>query len=155
MKLALAAMVVASATATTCDIYDAAGTPCVAAHSVVRALYKAYDGPLYSVERSSDKTSKDIGVVAAGGVADAAAQDSFCKGTTCEVRARARVCVCARARVCVCVCVCVCVSTRACVCVCVRACVCVCVRVCVCARVCVCLRACVCVCLRACVVGWW
>ena len=41
-KLALAAMMASTVTATTCDIYDAAGTPCVAAHSVVRALYKAY-----------------------------------------------------------------------------------------------------------------
>ena len=39
-KLILATFVSAAA-ATTCDIYDAAGTPCVAAHSVVRALFKA------------------------------------------------------------------------------------------------------------------
>ncbi len=32
-----------------CDIYGAAGTPCVAAHSVIRALYGAYTGPLYQV----------------------------------------------------------------------------------------------------------
>eukprot|EP00666_Eupelagonemidae_sp_cell4sb_P017944 gene17944-biopygen6047 len=30
-----------------CDIYGGAGTPCVAAHSTVRALYAAYRGPLY------------------------------------------------------------------------------------------------------------
>ena len=30
-----------------CDILAAAGTPCVAAHSVVRALYAGYTGPLY------------------------------------------------------------------------------------------------------------
>lgn len=29
-----------------CDILGAAGNPCVAAHSTVRALYKAYNGPL-------------------------------------------------------------------------------------------------------------
>ena len=29
-----------------CDILDAAGNPCVAAHSTVRALYAKYDGPL-------------------------------------------------------------------------------------------------------------
>ena len=33
-----------------CDIYDKAGTPCVAAHSMTRALYGAYAGPLYSVK---------------------------------------------------------------------------------------------------------
>jgi hypothetical protein len=27
-----------------CDILDAAGNPCVAAHSTVRALYSKYDG---------------------------------------------------------------------------------------------------------------
>ena len=37
-----------------CDIYAAAGTPCVAAHSTTRALYAAYTGPLYQVKRQSD-----------------------------------------------------------------------------------------------------
>ena len=32
-----------------CDIYAAAGTPCVAAHSVTRALYSGYRGPLYQL----------------------------------------------------------------------------------------------------------
>src|SRR3954466_9807637 len=66
-----------------CDIYDAAGTPCVAAHSTTRALYAAYNGPLYQVMRQSDGNTLDIGVVAAagapapdaGGYANAAAQD--------------------------------------------------------------------------------
>ena len=34
-----------------CDIFAAAGTPCVAAHSVVRALYQNYTGALYRVLR--------------------------------------------------------------------------------------------------------
>jgi hypothetical protein len=34
-----------------CDIFGKAGNPCVAAHSVVRALYKNYTGPLYRVIR--------------------------------------------------------------------------------------------------------
>jgi hypothetical protein len=76
-----------------CDIYAAGGTPCVAAHSTTRALYAAYDGPLYQVRRLSDSAVKDIGVVApvalpfpdAGGYADAAAQDAFCAGTTCFI----------------------------------------------------------------------
>ena len=37
-----------------CDIYGAAGTPCVAAHSTTRALYASYNGPLYQVKRPSD-----------------------------------------------------------------------------------------------------
>src|SRR3954471_24023151 len=68
-----------------CDIYAAAGTPCVAAHSTTRALYASYDGRLYRVKRQSDDAVKDIGVVApgadAGGYADAAAQDAFCAHT--------------------------------------------------------------------------
>ena len=32
-----------------CDIYAAAGDPCVAAHSTTRALYSSYNGPLYQV----------------------------------------------------------------------------------------------------------
>ena len=68
-----------------CDIYAAAGTPCVAAHSTVRALYAAYSGSLYQVKRASDSTTKDIGVLSAGGIANAAAQDSFCSGTTCVI----------------------------------------------------------------------
>ncbi len=65
-----------------CDIYAAANTPCVAAHSVVRALYGAYNGKLYQVRRS-DNTTKDILTLAAGGVADTAPLDTFCSGSTC------------------------------------------------------------------------
>ncbi|MFC4998379.1 arabinofuranosidase catalytic domain-containing protein [Dactylosporangium cerinum] len=68
-----------------CDIYAAGGTPCVAAHSTVRALYTTYSGNLYQVRRSSDSATRNIGVVTAGGTANAAAQDSFCTGTTCVV----------------------------------------------------------------------
>ena len=71
-----------------CDIYDAAGTPCVAAHSTVRALYGAYAGPLYVVRRSPDNATLDIGVTAAGGAADAAEQDAFCAApaaAACEI----------------------------------------------------------------------
>ena len=68
-----------------CDIYASAGTPCVAAHSTTRALYAAYTGSLYQVRRSSDNSTLNIGVVSAGGVANAAAQDSFCSGTTCVI----------------------------------------------------------------------
>jgi non-reducing end alpha-L-arabinofuranosidase len=63
-----------------CDIYEAGGTPCVAAHSTVRALYGSYSGSLYQVKRTSDKQTKDIGVLTKGGYANAAAQDSFLNG---------------------------------------------------------------------------
>ena len=46
-----------------CDIYAAAGAPCVAAHSTTRALYASYNGPLYQVLRQSDGKSLDIGIV--------------------------------------------------------------------------------------------
>eukprot|EP01048_Picozoa_sp_COSAG05_P023527 COSAG05_NODE_5136_length_1255_cov_2.293253_1_plen_282_part_00 len=69
-----------------CDIYAAAGTPCVAAHSVTRAMYGAYAGALYAVQRRSDNTTKTISAQAAGGPANAADQDSFCAGTACVIK---------------------------------------------------------------------
>jgi len=76
-----------------CDIYAAAGDPCVAAHSTTRALYASYSGPLYQILRQSDGKVLDIGVVQpfaspspdAGGYADAAAQDAFCANTYCWI----------------------------------------------------------------------
>ena len=68
-----------------CDLYASGGTPCVAAHSTARALYGAYSGKVYQVKRASDKTTKDIDVLAPGGFADSAAQDAFCAGTTCTI----------------------------------------------------------------------
>jgi non-reducing end alpha-L-arabinofuranosidase len=68
-----------------CDIYAGGGTPCVAAHSTTRALYSSYNGNLYQVRRSSDNTTRNIGVLSPGGYANAAAQDSFCAGTSCVI----------------------------------------------------------------------
>ncbi len=76
-----------------CDIYAAAGDPCVAAHSTTRALYASYKGPLYQILRQSDGKTLDIGVVQpvaspipdAGGYAEAAAQDKFCANTYCWI----------------------------------------------------------------------
>jgi len=73
-----------------CDIYAQGGSPCVAAHSSTRALYAAYNGPLYQVMRRSDGKTLDIGVAGPrdgdpGGYADAPAQDSFCANTTCWI----------------------------------------------------------------------
>ena len=61
------------------------GTPCVAAHSTTRALYAAYDGPLYQVKRASDGATTNISPLSAGGVANSAAQDSFCASTNCSI----------------------------------------------------------------------
>ncbi len=68
-----------------CDIYASGGTPCVAAYSTTRALFASYNGSLYQVQRSSDHTFLNIGLLAAGGDANAAPQASFCSGTTCTV----------------------------------------------------------------------
>src|SRR5436190_18772178 len=74
-----------AATAQPCDIYAGGGTPCVAAHSTVRALYGSYGGNLYQVRRSSDSATRNVGVLSPGGFADASAQDSFCAGTSCVI----------------------------------------------------------------------
>jgi hypothetical protein len=76
-----------------CDIYGAAGDPCVAAHSTTRALYASYNGPLYQVLRQSDGKTLNVGVVQptaspvpdSGGYANAAAQDAFCANTYCWI----------------------------------------------------------------------
>ena len=57
----------------------------MAAHSTTRALYGAYNGPLYQVRRSSDNATTNISPLSAGGVANAATQDSFCSGTSCVI----------------------------------------------------------------------
>ena len=75
----------AAAASLPCDIYASGGTPCVAAHSTTRALYASYNGPLYQVRRASDNATTNISPLSAGGVANAAAQDSFCAGTTCVI----------------------------------------------------------------------
>ncbi|MGQ4516564.1 arabinofuranosidase catalytic domain-containing protein [Streptomyces sp. DW26H14] len=74
-----------AATSLPCDIYSAGGTPCVGAYSTVRALYTSYDGSLYQVSRVQDGATLDIGLLAPGGYADAAAQDAFCTGSTCLI----------------------------------------------------------------------
>jgi hypothetical protein len=68
-----------------CDIYTFYGTPCVGAYSMTRAMYADYAGPLYRVQRASDGTATDVGLLAGGGIVNAAAQDSFCAATACTV----------------------------------------------------------------------
>jgi non-reducing end alpha-L-arabinofuranosidase len=76
---------VATAIAGPCDLYASGDTPCIAAHSTTRALYSAYTGNLYQVQRGSDSATTNITPLSAGGVANAAAQDAFCAGTTCLI----------------------------------------------------------------------
>ncbi|KAF9566060.1 glycoside hydrolase family 54 protein [Agrocybe pediades] len=68
-----------------CDIYASGGTPCIAAHSTTRALFSSFNGSLYQVKRGSDSATLNIGPLSAGGVANVAAQDSFCAHTTCVI----------------------------------------------------------------------
>jgi non-reducing end alpha-L-arabinofuranosidase len=81
----LSVAVISLVAAGPCDIYNSGGTPCVAAHSTTRALYDEYTGSLYQVRRGSDNTTTNIAPQSAGGTANAAAQDSFCAGTTCLI----------------------------------------------------------------------
>ena len=66
-----------------CDLY-ASATPCVAAYSTTRALYRAYTGPLYQVTRKSDKSQSNIGLLP-DGYANSAMQDTFCANTSCTI----------------------------------------------------------------------
>ena len=65
-----------------CDIAELAGTPCVAAHSVTRRLWKRYGGPLFQLTRASDSTTRDIGFLP-NGIINQSQINTFCSGTTC------------------------------------------------------------------------
>jgi hypothetical protein len=74
-----------------CDIYAAAGVPCVGAYSMVRVLSSTYRGPLYQVRRggpipnfNEGGETQDIAATEYG-FGDAAAQDAFCGDETCTV----------------------------------------------------------------------
>jgi len=51
---------------------------------MVRALYAAYNGPLYQVKKA-DGTTKDINVLVPGGFANSADQDTFCGVDACTI----------------------------------------------------------------------
>jgi hypothetical protein len=74
-----------AATPLPCDIYAAAGTPCVAAHSTTRALFAAYRGSLYQVKRAADSALLDIPTRTADGYANVDLQNVFCGGTSCVI----------------------------------------------------------------------
>jgi hypothetical protein len=80
-----AAVPAQAATQGPCDIFSSGGTPCVAAYSMVRAMYGSYDGPLYQIERASGDTHLNIGLLTAGGYVNSAPQVSFCANTTCTI----------------------------------------------------------------------
>ena len=63
---ASAALGAAAAATGPCDIYRAGGTPCVAAHSTVRALFGA--GPLYQLRRADTNATASSTLAPARGV---------------------------------------------------------------------------------------
>jgi hypothetical protein len=69
---------IASALEGPCDILGAAGNPCVAAHSTVRALYAKYAGPLYTVFHAQSNKSADISTLEPGGFADVQQHEAIC-----------------------------------------------------------------------------
>eukprot|EP01063_Lacrimia_lanifica_P024517 TRINITY_DN32406_c0_g1_i1.p1 TRINITY_DN32406_c0_g1~~TRINITY_DN32406_c0_g1_i1.p1 ORF type:complete len:340 (+),score=127.17 TRINITY_DN32406_c0_g1_i1:61-1080(+) len=82
---AAALLLATHAAAGPCDIYAAHQTPCVAAHSVTRALYDRYAGPLYQLKRNDTGATRDIGPAAGARAADAAAHEAFCGAGPCLV----------------------------------------------------------------------
>ncbi|KAH8649111.1 Arabinofuranosidase complexed with arabinose [Xylariales sp. PMI_506] len=87
LALGLVAAQALLAAAGPCDLYSSGGTPCVAAHSTTRALYSSFSSALYQISRGSDGATTTISPLSAGGVANAAAQDTFCANTTCLITA--------------------------------------------------------------------
>jgi hypothetical protein len=85
ISLLFLSSVFVSASAAPCDIFALGGTPCVAAYSVVRAMFDAYTGPLYQVNRSSDGETYNVSVLSPGGYANSAVQDAFCASTSCSI----------------------------------------------------------------------
>ena len=76
---------VRAASSLPCDIYAAGGTPCVAAHSTTRALFAAYNGPLYQVQRASDSATTDIGTLERGRLRQRRRAGLVLRGTTCTI----------------------------------------------------------------------
>jgi hypothetical protein len=73
-----------------CDIYDAGGTPCVAAYSTVRLLSSKYSGPLYQIRVGGSSSGmggslSNIGVIQGDVFANGAAQDALCGSSACTI----------------------------------------------------------------------
>jgi non-reducing end alpha-L-arabinofuranosidase len=71
-----------------CDILKNAGTPCVAAFSVTRALYSSYivGNPLYEINRTSDSSKLNVTVIPnSGGIIDTSPLDFFCEDNSCVI----------------------------------------------------------------------
>lgn len=85
MTRAFAGLLLASAAAAApCDIL-AASAPCVGAFSTLRALFSAYAGDLYTIQRASDNATLPIGLLRPGGWVNTSGQDAFCAGSSCVI----------------------------------------------------------------------
>ena len=85
MRSLIASALLAVVASLPCDIFAASGTPCVAAHSMVRSMFQSYNGPLYQVARASDDARLNVYPLKQGGAANASAQDAFCADAECVV----------------------------------------------------------------------
>ena len=74
---------VVPASAYPCDILATAGTPCKAAYSTSRSMFRNYFGNLFQLTRLSDLTTLNVGVLPSG-IVNASGIASFCSGTYCH-----------------------------------------------------------------------
>ncbi|MBN2716247.1 MAG: hypothetical protein JXX14_10360 [Deltaproteobacteria bacterium] len=74
-----------------CDVFEAAGVSCVAAHSTVRVLRAAYTGPLYELCKGTANPGPDscqgekLDIGAVNGYANATSHAAFCQGSQCTI----------------------------------------------------------------------
>ena len=67
-----------------CDMYAAAGTPCIAAHSMIRRMSASYTGNLFELSRRSDSATMNVGSLP-NGMVNTAGIDQFCANTVCQI----------------------------------------------------------------------
>jgi hypothetical protein len=78
MKLLYLSLMMGASAIGPCDILAAAGNPCIAAHSTVRALYAAYGGPLYAVKNNHSGKVANVSALKPGGFADIKGHEVVC-----------------------------------------------------------------------------
>lgn len=78
MKLLYLSLMIGASATGPCDILAAAGNPCIAAHSTVRALYAAYGGPLYAVKNNHSGKVANVSALNPGGFADIKGHEAVC-----------------------------------------------------------------------------
>jgi len=83
-----------ASTSLPCDILNAAGNTCVAAHSTIRLLNSKYTGPLYQVCKGATAlgpnactggAAAEMDIPQLNGYADSSVQNTFCAGAVCSI----------------------------------------------------------------------